>query len=240
MPHRPRPSSTTSGWVSRSSWSPVQHREPGGRELAAGPRAAPRRARRPCARRAATSGRARAGDARRSARAAPGGAARAPRTRRRPQASRRRGAAVDGAASQPFAGPSSAVGAAGERRAPSPRSRRVDAALVDREEEVLLRREVRVDGALGVAGGVGDRVDASGVEAVRREQAVGRLDQLLARPGLTVGACHGRTHTESIRILAVFVKYGIRPPQSTILFPHGRYPGFVTAAGPARGIGSPA
>ena len=90
----------------------------------------------------------------RTVRAAPAGARRAPRTRRRPRASRRPGRA---------AAPPRATG----RRARAPSrgggdlaldlgNAALGAALVDGEEEVLLRREVRVDRALGVAGLAGD------------------------------------------------------------------------------------
>ena len=74
----------------------------------------------------------------------------------------------------------------------------VDTPLVDREEEVFLRREVRVDGALRVAGVVRHRFDRGGVEAVLGEQSVGRLHELRAGPCLAVSASEGGTHTVSI------------------------------------------
>ena len=83
----------------------------------------------------------------------------------------------------------------------------VHAALVDRQEEVLLRVEVRVHGALRVAGGVGHGVHRGGVEAVPREQTVGCGDQLVARPRLAIRAGERRAHTSSIRIPMVFVKW---------------------------------
>jgi hypothetical protein len=39
----------------------------------------------------------------------------------------------------------------------------LDAALVDGEEQRFFRGEVRVDGALRVAGGIGDRAEGGGV-----------------------------------------------------------------------------
>ena len=74
----------------------------------------------------------------------------------------------------------------------------IHAARVDGEEQVLLGREVRVDRALGVPGGIGDGVDGRGVEAPGGEQTVRRVHQVLAGPGLAVGACESRSHTGSI------------------------------------------
>ena len=58
----------------------------------------------------------------------------------------------------------------------------VGAALIDREEQVLLGREVGVDRALRVAGLGRDGVDRGGVEAVRGEQPAGGFDEILAGP----------------------------------------------------------
>ena len=74
----------------------------------------------------------------------------------------------------------------------------VDAAFVDGEEEVLLRREVGVHGPLRVAGRVGHGVHGRGVEAVRCEQALGGADELLTRLRLAIGACRSGAHTVSI------------------------------------------
>ena len=44
------------------------------------------------------------------------------------------------------------------------------------------------------------------MEALLGEQPVGGLDEVLASPGLPVGAGQGCAHTVSIRIPTVFVK----------------------------------
>ena len=76
-----------------------------------------------------------------------------------------------------------------------------DPALVDREEHVLLRVEVRVHSTLGVAGGLGDLVDRGGVEALLDEEPVGGDDDLVARALLLLDA--GNSHTAGICIPTV-------------------------------------
>ena len=76
------------------------------------------------------------------------------------------------------------------------------AALVDGEEEVLLRREVRVDRAPGVAGLAGDLVDRRGVEPLLDEETVGRLDNPLAGLLLLLGSGQAHSHTVGILMLS--------------------------------------
>jgi hypothetical protein len=68
----------------------------------------------------------------------------------------------------------------------------VHAALVDGEEEVLFRVEVRVDRAFGEAGLGRHRVDRGGVEALAREQPLRGVDELVAGALLALRACHHR------------------------------------------------
>jgi hypothetical protein len=82
----------------------------------------------------------------------------------------------------------------------------VEPPLVDREEDVLLRGEVRVDGALRVARLGGHRVQRGGVEALGDEESLGGVDEGGAGKGLALGTRGNGTHTVSIRILLVSVK----------------------------------
>lgn len=74
----------------------------------------------------------------------------------------------------------------------------IDAPLVHREEEVLFRREVRIDGSLRVARLVRHRVERCRVESVFAEEALGRVHELRARVRLALGAGQSGSHTSSI------------------------------------------
>ena len=65
-----------------------------------------------------------------------------------------------------------------------------DAVVDEREEQVFLVGEVRVDGALGEAGGGGDLVERGAVEAFLGEHDRGRLEEV--RPGHGPAAFRGQ------------------------------------------------
>ena len=113
-----------------------------------------------------------------------------------------------------------------------PRSARL---LVDGEEEVLLRREVRVDGALRVARLIRDRVERGGVKAVAREQPIRRRDQVRARLRLSLFSCRRSSHTVSIYILTVSIQEGPRIPAAVAgTAEAGLFPGPDSHAAPQR------
>ena len=198
--------STTSGCGQSLELQPELHREVRGRACAV-VRQSSRAPRRALERSRHRLDHARVLDLGEALRAARGGAARAPRTRRRPPASRRRGSRRPRRSRGPCArSPRRARGAVAQRAPPSPSHAPVDAPLVDREEEVLLRVEVRVHGALGEARLGRHRVDRRGVEALAREEALGGVDELVAGALLALRACHHRWHTASIQIPMVSVK----------------------------------
>ena len=93
----------------------------------------------------------------------------------------------------------------------------LEPALVGGEEEVLLRLEVRVDRSLGVARLGGHGIDRGRVEALAREQPLGRINQLRARASLALGTGRHDSHTASIQMVWVSVKSptdpGCSPPE---------------------------
>src|SRR4029079_212216 len=77
----------------------------------------------------------------------------------------------------------------------------------EREVQVVLAGEVRVDGALRVPGRLGDVVQRGAVEAAPHEDAPRGGDQLRARLRLalaTADACRRHFDTVGINILSVF------------------------------------
>jgi hypothetical protein len=82
----------------------------------------------------------------------------------------------------------------------------LDPPLVDREEQVFLRGEVRIDGALGVARFVRHRVERRRMEALGGEEPLGRVDE--APPGVRLALRPGQSgsHTASSQIPTVSVK----------------------------------
>ena len=68
--------------------------------------------------------------------------------------------------------------------------RGVDAVLQHLGEQLLLRGEVRVEGAAREAGALGDRLDARALQAALDEHLGGRVEQRAARLRLALGAGH--------------------------------------------------
>jgi hypothetical protein len=60
--------------------------------------------------------------------------------------------------------------------------------LEHREEQVVLAREVRVDGSFGVSGPLGDLVQRGRMEAAREEDRPGGCDQVAAGAHLALAA----------------------------------------------------
>ena len=77
------------------------------------------------------------------------------------------------------------------------REQALDAVLEERDEQLVLRLEVEVDGPVGDSGGLGDLADARRVEALLREDAHGGVEDALALvaprgPGAPQGRRRGR------------------------------------------------